>query len=285
MELDDLVPEPLRLDVLQHQLGFSIERLDLDGPLPSLTVTEGAKSRPAILVEMARRDGMTVRELARVVAASRGHFLAVGDPPHVADTMQEWFLAGACHGFFVVGATRPASLRAFTEQVLPMTFRTPLTEKPGAPPSPSWNDSCDLATRPARRWSLVLWRQQGRPTGRSTQYLRPSTIGHGEKPGHRIENWPQGKDRGPLHGIPFGVKDVFDVSGSVTTCQSWVSPGASSSGSGVIVAAHVLPFVLGTDTNGSVRGPAAACGVVGLKPTFGRVPRSGAFPCRTCWTM
>ncbi|PIE06376.1 MAG: hypothetical protein CSA74_12855, partial [Rhodobacterales bacterium] len=33
-----------------------------------------------------------------------------------------------------------------------------------------------------------------------------------------------GKDRGPLHGIPFGVKDVFDVSGSVTTCQSWVSP-------------------------------------------------------------
>ncbi|PIE06374.1 MAG: nitrilotriacetate monooxygenase, partial [Rhodobacterales bacterium] len=120
VELDDLVPEPLRLHVLQHQLGFSIERLDLDGPLPSPTVTESAKSRQAILVEMARRDGMTIRELARVVAASRGHFLAVGDPPHVADTMEEWFLVGACDGFFVMGATLPASLRAFTEQVLPI---------------------------------------------------------------------------------------------------------------------------------------------------------------------
>lgn len=141
-----------------------------------------------------------------------------------------------------------------------------------------------------------------------------------------------GRDRGILHGIPFGVKDIFDVKGSVTTCQSAVSPrspsvedsvtirrlkragaicvaklathefalggpdeqlpaaparnpwnvehipGASSSGSGAAVSAGILPFALGSDTSGSVRGPAAACGVVGIKPTFGRVPRSGTFP-------
>ena len=54
-------------------------------------------------------------------------------------------------------------------------------------------------------------------------------------------------------------------------------PGVSSSGSGVAVAARLCHGALGTDTGGSIRFPAAACGVVGLKPTWGRVSRFGAF--------
>ena len=61
------------------------------------------------------------------------------------------------------------------------------------------------------------------------------------------------------------------------------APGGSSSGSAVAVAAGLTPMALGTDTGGSVRVPAALCGIVGLKTTIGRVSRAGVYP--LCWTL
>ena len=141
-----------------------------------------------------------------------------------------------------------------------------------------------------------------------------------------------GLDRGPMHGIPYALKDTFDTAGVRTTCHSRLQkdhvpaadcavegrlrsaggvmlgklathefacggpsfdlpfpparnpwnpehfPGGSSSGSGVAVAAGIVRMAMGSDTGGSIRGPATYCGTVGFKPTYGRVSRRGVFP-------
>src|SRR5690606_17323676 len=60
-------------------------------------------------------------------------------------------------------------------------------------------------------------------------------------------------------------------------------PGGSSSGSAVAAAAGLCVLALGTDTGGSVRNPAASCGVIGFKPTYGRVDARGVLP--LCWSL
>lgn len=146
-----------------------------------------------------------------------------------------------------------------------------------------------------------------------------------------------GVDRGPMHGVPYAIKDIYDAAGMPTTCHSRLrldhvaaedsevcrrfreagaillgklgtfefalggpsedlpfplvrnpwdvtrTSGGSSSGSAAAIAAGYVAIAPGSCTTGSIRGPAAWCGNVGLKPTFGRVSRRGVFP--LAWSL
>uniref|UniRef100_UPI0028AB14C1 amidase family protein n=1 Tax=Pseudomonas nitroreducens TaxID=46680 RepID=UPI0028AB14C1 len=85
-----------------------------------------------------------------------------------------------------------------------------------------------------------------------------------------------------LHELAFGVTGINDWTGTpVNPMAPDRVPGGSSSGSASAVAAGLADIALGTDTGGSVRVPAACCGIAGLKPTFGRVSRDGVHPAQS----
>lgn len=82
-----------------------------------------------------------------------------------------------------------------------------------------------------------------------------------------------------MHELAFGVTGINHYSGTpLNHFYPKLIPGGSSSGSAAAVAAGIADYALGTDTGGSVRFPAACCGVFGYKPTFGRVSRIGVWP-------
>src|SRR5471032_1487520 len=84
-----------------------------------------------------------------------------------------------------------------------------------------------------------------------------------------------------MHELAFGMTGINDHTGTPENPQDETRiPGGSSSGSAA-VGLHLSCAALGTDTGGSVRGPAACCGVIGMKPTFGRVSRRGVAPARS----
>ena len=82
-----------------------------------------------------------------------------------------------------------------------------------------------------------------------------------------------------MHELAYGVTGINHWSGTpVNPKYPELIPGGSSSGSAAAVAADMVDFAVGTDTGGSIRVPASCCGIVGIKPTFGRVSRNGSTP-------
>lgn len=100
--------------------GIDVSQLDLDGPLPEkLPDSPNGKGRLQQLVDLARRENLTVRQLVLRFGVSRGHLQLVGSPTTVADTIEEWFLGHGADGFNVVPPLLPGGFEDFVELVVP----------------------------------------------------------------------------------------------------------------------------------------------------------------------
>lgn len=123
-ELDELIhPEHARRQ-LAGLLQVSPESLPLDAQLPedlpSEDEIEGAKSRYTLIVDLARRERLTVRQLIGRLGGGRGHRTFSGTPEQVADAIQEWFETGAADGFNIMPPVLPSGLEAFVDHVVPI---------------------------------------------------------------------------------------------------------------------------------------------------------------------
>jgi alkanesulfonate monooxygenase SsuD/methylene tetrahydromethanopterin reductase-like flavin-dependent oxidoreductase (luciferase family) len=118
--LQELIPDDVGVALLSSYLSISdLGRYPIDGPLPELPESEGMKSRQALVVEQSRRDGLSIRQLARHFAGARGHWRIVGTTAQVADELQARFEGGAADGFNVMPAYFPGELDAFATLVVP----------------------------------------------------------------------------------------------------------------------------------------------------------------------
>ncbi|MEU2785715.1 LLM class flavin-dependent oxidoreductase [Streptomyces sp. NPDC007110] len=109
---------------LESLLQLEPGTLELDGPLPadlpSEDAVEGAKSRYTLVVELARRERLTVRQLIGRLGGGRGHLTFAGTPEQVADAIETWFTQGAADGFNIMPPVLPSGLDAFVDHVVPI---------------------------------------------------------------------------------------------------------------------------------------------------------------------
>ena len=108
------------LPLLSERLGHDISSYDLDGPLPELPESDQLQSRAKLLTDLARRDGLTLRQLAQLVATGRGHHVICGTPEQIANRMEEWFQERGCDGFNVMPPYFPGGLDDFANGVIPI---------------------------------------------------------------------------------------------------------------------------------------------------------------------
>ncbi len=126
MRLDSLVHPDSGIATLSVQLGFDASGLDLDGPLPEIPESNASKSARQKLVDMAKRDNLTVRQLAQYVGGSFGVLEIVGAPAMIADQMEEWLETEGCDGFNIMFPYLPGGLDDFVDRVVPELQRREL---------------------------------------------------------------------------------------------------------------------------------------------------------------
>jgi FMN-dependent oxidoreductase (nitrilotriacetate monooxygenase family) len=123
-ELDRLIGPRYAVAQLAQTLRVDPERLKLDerlpADLPDEDEIEGAKSRYTLIVDWARRDNLTVRELIGKLGGGRGHRTFTGTPVQVADTIQQYFEGGAADGFNIMPAVLPSGIEVFADTVVPI---------------------------------------------------------------------------------------------------------------------------------------------------------------------
>ncbi|MBB95497.1 MAG: nitrilotriacetate monooxygenase [Rhodobacteraceae bacterium] len=126
--LQELVHPEVGLSLLSGLIGADLMGADVDAPLPDLPATNGGTSHQKVLVDRARRDGLTVRQLYEATVGGRGHWELVGTPEQIVDQLEERFLAHACDGFNVMPPF-PGALDDIVDMVIPELRRRGLVDE------------------------------------------------------------------------------------------------------------------------------------------------------------
>jgi len=116
--LDSLVHPDSGIASLSIALGHDASQFDLDAPLPEIPETNASKSGRERVIARARRDNLTVRQLAQI-AGGYGGLAMVGTPRMIADQMEEWLYSDACDGFNIMFPWVPGGLDEFVDSVVP----------------------------------------------------------------------------------------------------------------------------------------------------------------------
>jgi FMN-dependent oxidoreductase (nitrilotriacetate monooxygenase family) len=118
------------VDFSQGPMGLDVSGYPLDGPLPdNIPIPENGRGRIQQLVELGKRENLTIRQLILRFSVARGHVQAIGSTRKVADLMEQWFVEGGADGFNVVPPLLPGGFEDFVRLVVPELQRRGLFRK------------------------------------------------------------------------------------------------------------------------------------------------------------
>ncbi len=118
--LQALIQPEVGLNLISQLSGVDLSAHPLDGPVPdNPPATNAGKSRQALLLDLARRENLTIRQLYLRIAGARGHWQVVGTPVQIADVLEERFENYGADGFNIMAPLMPGGLADFIELVVP----------------------------------------------------------------------------------------------------------------------------------------------------------------------
>ncbi|TNJ66969.1 LLM class flavin-dependent oxidoreductase [Paenibacillus hemerocallicola] len=123
-ELNGLINEKRAISSLSGRLGVDLTDYDPDGPipydkLPGIDAVNGRKGRYQLVVDLAQRESLTIRQITRRLAGARGHVTFTGTPLQLADLIERWIASHGADGFNLMPQLYPSGLQAFVEKVVP----------------------------------------------------------------------------------------------------------------------------------------------------------------------
>jgi FMN-dependent oxidoreductase (nitrilotriacetate monooxygenase family) len=117
--LQALIHPELGVASLSDIVGLDLSPFPLDGPLPEVPLTNTQQGRQKMVVEMARSEDLTIRQLYKRVATARGHWVVVGTGTEIVDQLEAWYRGGAADGFNIMPQVLPQGLSEFVDLVMP----------------------------------------------------------------------------------------------------------------------------------------------------------------------
>jgi len=117
--LQALIHPAIGVKLLSAMIGLDVSSYPLDGPLPDLPPSNTEHGRQKVIVDLARQENLTIRQLYMRVAGQRAHRTVAGTPADIADALEDWFTAGAADGFNIMPLTFPDGLNDLVDLVLP----------------------------------------------------------------------------------------------------------------------------------------------------------------------